>query len=128
MTDESEVTDLVRDLVAAENARDRASAEAILAEDFTAITRSSGVERNRDELLADIADPKRSIHRKLGDDVWVQASGDLAVVLSVVTTTDEAAPAEAPKSFRNCHVFQPRDGQWKCVAWQVTALEQRPNA
>ena len=120
---ETELIERVRALVDSENARDRERAAAILAEEFTAITRASGVERNRDELLADIADPKRSIRRDLDDDVWVRNSGDVAVVKSLVTTVDEAAPADPPRRFRNLHVFQKQTGEWKCVAWQVTELK-----
>jgi len=115
--------DLVRQLVEAENERNRAAAEAVLAEDFAAITRARGVEQDRDGLLDEIAQPKSStVRRALGDDLWLHQSGDLAVVRSLVTTTDDAAPADAPKTYRNLHVFERRDGRWKCLAWQVSEL------
>jgi Domain of unknown function (DUF4440) len=120
--------DLVRQLIEAENEhgeRGRGRAEPILAKDFTAITRARGEEQNRDSLLAEIANPKNpNLHRELEEHgYWERSSGDLGVVRSVVATTDRTNLQAKPKRFRNIYVFQRRQDQWRCIAWQVTELK-----
>jgi hypothetical protein len=115
--------DLVRRLVDAENAHDRAQAEPIIARECT-ITRARGVEQGSDALLDEIEHPRSStIRRDLVDASWIRESGAQAVVRSIVTTRDESAPGDPPKTFRNLHVFEQQDGHWKCIAWQVTELK-----
>jgi hypothetical protein len=122
---ETELIEQVRRLVEAENQRDRARADRILAQDFAVITRARGVEQNRDALLEEVANPDNPyLHRVIGEsDFWVRVSGDQGVVSSLVTTTDKASPDEAASTFRNVHVVELQRGSWKCIAWQVTKLK-----
>lgn len=127
---------LVEDLVEAENTRNRDKADSILADDFIAITRSTGIEQNREELLGAIAEPDLAISRQLVSDAFriiPSEPDDLGVVRSVVTTERRTEPGDESKapvpiaSFRNLHVFKKqRDEQgekWACILWQVTKLE-----
>ena len=114
----------VRALVDCENTRARDRADSLLSPDFTGLTRRTGVERSRSELLDDIANSNLSVQRRLDDaGSWTRTSGDLAVARSVVTTTDTTKPGEAPGRFRNTHVFELRADAWRCLAWQVTELK-----
>jgi hypothetical protein len=120
--------DLVLQLIEAENEHGepgRARADAILAKDFTAITRARGQEQDRDALLKEIANPKNpNLNRELEKHgYWERYSGDLGVARSLVATTDRANPQAEPKKFRNIHVFQRQREQWRCVAWLVTELK-----
>ena len=119
----SDVTNQVRRLVQAENECNRDKANSILAQNFIAITRSNGQERERNILLDGIEKPLNpNIHRTISDMSPV-ISGDLAVVRSLVTTTDTSKPEAASGRFRNIHVFENQQGNWRCVLWQVTKLE-----
>jgi len=120
----SDLTDLVCQLVKAENECERAKADSILAQNFTAITRARGEEQNRDDLLNEIENPKNPNIHRIVDVLSTLGSGDIVVVRSVVTTTDQADSKTPPKRFRNTHVFDKQQGTWLCVAWQVTELKQ----
>lgn len=119
-----ELIDLVRKLVEAENTRNRAASEAIIAPDFLGITRARGVEQDKEAMLNELANSQNpNLRRSLEDDqFWADMCGHLGVVRSVVALTDSSNPQAAPKRFRNMHVFEHRAGQWVCLAWQVTAL------
>jgi hypothetical protein len=92
MKNTSDIVDIVRHLIKAENDKDKESADHILSKNFVAITRASGKEQNRDELLNTIANPPNpNITRKVveGHDFMKE---DLAIVRSVVTTADKTNP------------------------------------
>ena len=125
MSSDIGLVELVRQLVDAENEHDKAKAHSILAQNFAAITRARGEEQDRDALLKEIADPKNpNLRRELLErDCWERVSGSLGVVRSIITTPDRTAPQAAPGRFRNVHVFENQQGDWRCVAWQVTELK-----
>jgi hypothetical protein len=115
---------LVRDLIDAENTRDRRKADDILAKDFLFITRARGDEQTRASLLDEVAQPKNpAVQRTLVDgSVSTRGSGDLCVVWSVVSTRDTANPGAAEGRFRNVHVFERQQQEWRCLSWQVTKV------
>jgi len=118
----NDIVAVVERLIAAENSKNKDDAARELAADFTQITRMTGVEQRRDEYVKAVADPPPpERHRQLEPDPWVRQSGDLAVVRSVVETTERATPP-ATARFRNIHVLTREGGAWKCLAWQVTKL------
>lgn len=124
-SNDASIVALVRGLVEAENTRNTAMAESILAPSFTAITRARGEEQNRSKLLEEMAQPKNpNIQRELDNQgfiIW--KSEDLAVAKSLVTTQDKTDKQILPKRYRNIHVFERLEGQWRCVSWQVTELK-----
>jgi ketosteroid isomerase-like protein len=109
----------------------------LAADNFTAITRSNGMEEVIDVLLNKIANPKEpNIQREIDDhDFQVWSSGDLGIVRSLVATRDRHIPNDSripfsnipltkvSNRFRNTHVFEKQQGRWRCIAWQVTELE-----
>lgn len=127
MSTGTDLIDMVRQLVKAENEageQGKGNADYILAENFKAITRMSGKEEDRGDLLKAIANPSNpNILRELNNsEFWVQESGDLGVVRSLVTTKERSNPQTVAGRFRNIHVFERQEGRWCCVAWQVTKL------
>jgi hypothetical protein len=128
MHTESETAELltvVREIVACENDADATRAAQIISERFGGITRAKGTERDRAELLDDIAHPgNRDFQRQLEvGSTWFSIVGDLAVVRTVVTTSNRRDTSVQPQRFRNTHVFEREAGTWRCVAWQVTELK-----
>ncbi len=129
-----DVIELVRTLVAAENKggeEGRAHAEGVLAHYFGVITRAGGVEEARDALLKAIgAEPNRKKKklRTLEDEFCVRVFDRVAAVRSVVGVSEgeENQPLVLTGRFRNMHLFENQDGQWRCIAWQVTRLEHPP--
>ncbi len=132
MNPEFELIEQVRQLIAAENEggeQGKKIADLILAQNFTMITRSNGVEEDRDNLLKAIANPSNpNLFRELEErEFWVRRLGDLGVVRSLITTKERAAPNTILGRFRNIHIFENQQGQWRCVAWQVTRLKESPS-
>jgi len=125
MDTKTNLIELVRQFVEAENdggKHGKVKADPILAPNFIAITRSSGDEESRDDLLKAIANPKNpNLVRDFDErEFWVRECGDLGVVRSLITTKERSNPKTILGRFRNIHVFENQQGQWRCVAWQVT--------
>jgi ketosteroid isomerase-like protein len=129
MTAEDEIRELVRKLFRAENhPGDKGAAADVLATDYIPIVRARGqVDRNRDDTLDKIAGASPSFHRHVDRaqiDVHLFPEGQVAIVTSLLPTTDSATKPATEASFRNMHVFLKRSDGWKCVAWQVTRVVQ----
>jgi hypothetical protein len=118
--------DKVRELIDAENIADVNKAEAILAPDFVAITRSNGDEEDRTELLRRIGAPPTPNPLRETGEFLVWESHDIGVVRSVVQTKDRTTQVVLGQ-FRNVHVFR-KQREWVCVNWQVTELKNREAA
>jgi ketosteroid isomerase-like protein len=135
MSSHSDLIKQVHQLIEAENKHNREMADAILAQNFTAITRAikkdqEKQEQDRDALLRKIEEKSEekngqiNIERKLDEhDFSVWQSGDIGVVRSLVMTINPKDPQVILGRFRNIHVFEKQQEQWLCVAWQVTKLE-----
>jgi Domain of unknown function (DUF4440) len=123
--DDKELNKLLHQLIEAENTRKREIAEPILAQNFTAITRSRGEEQNRDAMLNEIENPKNpnAFREILEDSTSIWKSGDLSVVRSLFAMRDKTDPQAVLRRFRNMHVFEKQQGHWQCIAWQVTELK-----
>ncbi len=133
MNTKTNLIELVRQLIEAENdggERGKAKADSILAQNFIAITRSSGDEETRDDLLKAIASPKNpDLFREFDErEFRVWESSDLSVVRSLITTKERSNPKTILGRFRNSHVFENQQGRWWCIAWQVTKLKETVSA
>jgi hypothetical protein len=132
MNTTTDLIELVHQLVEAENESGdsgKAKADLILAQNFTVITRSSGDEEDRDDLLKAIANPKNPNLLREPDEreFRVLESGDLGVVWSLITTKEQSDLNTILGRFRNIHVFENQERQWRLVAWQVTKLLEKPD-
>jgi hypothetical protein len=126
MKHDHDTVHIVGELIKAEDERDRTKAESFLAQNFIAITRARGEEQNKEQLLSEIANPKNpNLIRKLErEHDLVLESGNLAVIRSLVTTIDRTKPDSIPEWYRNIHVLVKEQGNWRCIAWQVTKLNK----
>ena len=118
---------LVRELIKAENERDKIIAERILSKNFIAIMRANGEEQNREELLKRIENPANTnINRqyKGGRDI-IPSSKKFGVIESIIMTTDKEKPKDMPKLYRNIHVFVEED-TWRCISWEVNEIKDEP--
>ncbi len=125
MFSEDEISRLVRRMVEAENQGGKSGSEtldSILAPDFFGLTRSSGKEESRADLLESVANSAdQTIVREVSG-FEVMPSDDLAFVRSVVTVRDSTDPRNSQGRFRNTNFFRRDGGSWLCVSWQVTRL------
>jgi hypothetical protein len=116
----------VRGLIQAENDGSRADAERYVSQTFAVISRSTGKEQGREEMLEQIGSPNpglvRGFDEEAGFTPW--PAGPLQVVRSTVVLTNTTTPDAEPRRFRNLHVFQDEDGQPMCVAWFVAELQK----
>jgi len=133
MATKTNLVELVRQLVEAENEggeSGKAKAGDILAQNFIAITRSSGDEENRNDLLKAIANPKNpDLVREFDErEFRVWECGDLGVVRSLITTKERSNLKTILGRFRNIYMFENQQEQWRCVAWQVTKLKETVSA
>lgn len=124
-----EIRILVRKLFRAENyPGDENAASSVLSTDYLPITRGKGqVDRDRDETLRKIADPSPSFQREVDRaeiDVALFLDNRVAIARSLLSTTDSKESPPVKASYRNMQVFLKRDDQWKCVAWQVTKVQE----
>jgi hypothetical protein len=118
---------LVRELIKAENERDKIIAEPILSKNFIAIMRANGEEQNREELLKRIENPTNTnINRQFkgGRDI-IPSSKKCGVIESIIMTTDKEKPNDMPRLFRNIHVFVKED-KWRCISWEVNEIKDEP--
>jgi hypothetical protein len=120
---------MVHRLFQAENyPGNRKEAEDILASDYLPITRAKGqIDRNREDTLSKIANPNRFIVRHADQaniEVDLYLDNHMAIVRSLLSVTNSELTSPTEASYRNMHIFLKRDRQWKCIAWQVTKVDQ----
>lgn len=105
----------VKDLIKAENSKDRGKADKILSKKFIAITRSKGEEQDREKLLEAIENSNRNDREVYDLHVIGDESDKTVIVRSIV---------KVPISYRNTHVFVKEENEeWRCISWQVTELK-----
>jgi hypothetical protein len=118
---------LVLQLIDAENnggEKGREQADGILAPNFTYITRAIGKEQNREQLLNAIDASNPDVLRQVDEsETWVSGSDTSKVIKTLVTTATRSNPENITGRFRNLHVFDNQQGQWRCMAWHVTKVE-----
>jgi hypothetical protein len=96
---------MVGKLIEAENRQDSRSAAALLS-DRVKITRSGGVEQDRDALLAEIENPQNPMRvRHIDPDITIEESNEIMAVRSLVRVIDTDV-GQSVGSFRNLHVFR----------------------
>lgn len=115
---EDELRKLNRESFQAEDDAKREPLEHILADDFR-IVRSNYVIEDKPTMLSRIAADTSRRKREVDDDN-VKVYEDSAVVTSRVTLKETSG--EMVGRFWNTKVFVRREGQWKCLVWQVVRI------
>lgn len=123
MNDIDELRQLNRQTFAAEQTRERAPLEAILADEFR-IKRASGIVQTKREMIYDVlfgANP--FLERRVSEDDGPnnpKIFANCAVITSLLTTLEQDSDGTLlQKTFRNVKVFVKQEVQWRCVSWQV---------
>lgn len=128
MSEESEAIETIQqkvyDLFEAANQGARGVAESILAQDYLPIIRASGhVDSSREETLERIGRTNSARLREVNKDaiaVTLFHAGTVAIARSKETLTLLDQSPVGVEDYWNLHVFVKRNGQWECIAWQVT--------
>jgi hypothetical protein len=115
---EDELRKLNRESFQAEDDANREPLEHILADDFR-IVRSNYVIEEKPTMLSRVAADTSRRKREVDDDN-VKVYEDSAVVTSRVTLKETSG--EIVGHFWNTKVFVRREGQWKCLIWQVVRI------
>jgi hypothetical protein len=115
---EDELRKLNRESFQAEDDAKREPLEHILADDFR-IVRSNYVIEDKPKMLSRVAADSSGRKREV-DDENINVYEDSAVVTSRVTLKE--ASSEIVGRFWNTKVFVRREGQWKCLIWQVVPI------
>jgi hypothetical protein len=133
MSNKDIIRNQLKALITSENEGDSKRAEEILSDKFIAITRSSGIEETKSDLLKAIEkakidlEKKREVNkdykkeRKLDENIEVFEDKTIALTRSLITLKETG---EKDTLYRNTHLFENHNGKWKCKVWQVTKLEK----
>jgi hypothetical protein len=116
----SYLTTLNEDILQAEEAGQPDQIAPHLHEDFT-IIRAKGARQNRAEFLKAV--PANANRGRTADEIEVRSYGDSAVFVCRVSISRNADGTPASGHFWNTRVFVRQDGEWRCVAWQVTEIQ-----
>jgi ketosteroid isomerase-like protein len=122
-SDVEELTALLNEFLA--NAGEAAAHERFWAEDLV-YTSSRGSRTSKAEIMAgfDSASAAEDVAPTYSaQDVDIRLYGDMAVVaFRLVATPPQAAEGEETLEFFNTGTFIRRDGAWRAIAWQATAI------
>jgi hypothetical protein len=91
----------------------------LLADNFY-IIRASGKRLDCEAYLADV--PNQCNRGRRAERGEAYPVGNCALYTCIVTTTQNPDGAANPGQFWNSRLFVREDGQWRCAAWQVTAI------
>lgn len=112
--------------IAALVAKDLDTVDALTAEDYTHVETNGG-RRDKAGFLALLRQPDFRFVRWTIDENAVRVFGDVAVVTGSYRNVTRNAQGEQPeKHARHLRVWVRRDGAWRNVAHQATAIVQVP--
>lgn len=125
---EEELTQLLRDFLEGASVNDHEMHDRFWAEDLI-YTSSSGVRRDKEQTMEGVrSSPEMTMEEAStvysAEDVQVQQYGDMAVVAFRLVATSETEEGTQVSEYLNSGTFVMRDGQWKVVNWQATALPE----
>lgn len=128
-SDSAKIKELVCTLFRAENPPgNREDAKKILADDnrYLPIIRGSGKpDTNRNDTLKKFEKPNPNFNRHVEKATTEVTLLDdrVAIARTLLPMTDSTDGTPKEVAYRNMHVFQKEGDQWKCVAWQVTKVQ-----
>jgi ketosteroid isomerase-like protein len=104
--------------------RDISSLEKLLAPDFVGVD-PRGTELTRAQVLANLQSPDRQITSLRHENVRVRLFGDTAVVLAVTVVRGEYNGQEVAGEFPYMRVWVKRQGEWRAIATQSSAMARQ---
>ncbi len=126
-SDKAELERMLNEFLAGAGRNDAAVHDRFWSEDLI-YTRSAGARTNKPDLMkgvrsAPAAKEGDPVSVYTSEDVKIQQYGDAAVVaFTLVGTTTNADGAKTVSKFLNTGTFIKRNGEWRAVAWQATAI------
>ena len=126
-TAERELEQLEQRLVAAIGAKDLATYDQLIADDYVAVT-AAGTERTKTDVMAGYRAGKEGYNDLTIGEVKAHVFGDTGIVSArTFGTVTDASGKTTPNRVRYLRVFARRQGQWKAVTHMSTPLpaEQR---
>jgi ketosteroid isomerase-like protein len=121
---EQEVIKLEREFGEAITRGDKAALDRLTADEFV-LTNTLGQIVNKARGIADITSPDYQIDSLVNDDIKVRVYGDAAVVTARGTAKGRYKGQDASGQFRYTRVWIRRQGRWRAVAAQSTAIPQQ---
>ncbi|MDZ7772677.1 MAG: nuclear transport factor 2 family protein [Balneolaceae bacterium] len=121
-----ELTQLLNDFLEGASVNDHDMHDRFWAEDLI-YTSSSGVRRDKEQTMEGVrSSPEMTLEEVstvyTAEDIQIQQYGDMAVVAFRLVATSETEEGTQVSEYLNSGTFAKRDGQWKAVNWQATAI------
>ncbi len=125
---EEELTQLLRDFLEGASINDHEMHDRFWAEDLI-YTSSSGVRRDKEQTMEGVrSSPEMTLEEATtvytAEEIQVQQYGDMAVVAFRLVATSDTEEGTEISEYLNSGTFVLRDGQWKVVNWQATAVPE----
>lgn len=125
---EEELTQLLRDFLEGASINDHEMHDRFWAEDLI-YTSSSGVRRDKEQTMEGVrSSPEITLEEATtvytAEEIQVQQYGDIAVVAFRLVATSDTEEGTEISEYLNSGTFVLRDGQWKVVNWQATAVPE----
>jgi ketosteroid isomerase-like protein len=117
----AEIEGLEQKLVAAIGARDLATYDALVADDYVVVT-ASGAETTKAQVMAAYRSGDRGYRDLRIDEVKVHLYGDTAVLSARTWGFRIEGGTETPNRVRYLRVYARRQGQWKAVSQMSTPV------
>ena len=127
--DAPELTKLLQDFLAGAGRNDIAMHDRFWADDLI-YTASAGRRIGKADIMGEV---RVEEHPKPGDeptiytaeDIRIQQYGDTAIVAFRLVATTDKAGQKTVANYLNTGTFLKRDGQWRAVSWQATAMPEK---
>ena len=128
--DGSELTKLLQDFLAGAGRNDAAMHERFWADDLI-YTASAGRRIGKADILREVREegpPKPGDETAVytAEEIRIQQYGDTAIVAFRLVATTEKAGAKKTTQYLNTGTFLKRNGKWRAVSWQATAVPKAP--
>lgn len=125
---QEELTQLLRDFLEGASVNDHEMHDRFWAEDLI-YTSSSGARRDKGQTMEGVrSSPEMTMEEATtiytAEEIQVQQYGDMAVMAFRLVATSETEEGTETSEYLNSGTFVLRDGHWKAVNWQATAVPE----
>jgi ketosteroid isomerase-like protein len=126
--DATELTKLLQDFLAGAGRNDAAMHERFWADDLI-YTSALGRRKGKTDILREVreegpAKPGDASPVYTAEEIRIQQYGDTAIVAFRLVATTEKAGVKEVANYLNSGTFLKRDGKWRAVSWQATAMPE----